>query len=79
MEENIEVITLDNGLDYIILDEISSDSNTYVYLANTNDENDLCIRKIELDNGEKFLVGLDDDKEFDKALSLYHHVHQNDQ
>ncbi|MBQ9011047.1 MAG: hypothetical protein IJ093_00145 [Bacilli bacterium] len=78
MEETIKIVTLDNNLDYSILDEISLNSDTYVYLANIEDETDFCIRKVKIEAGEKFLVGLDNDQEFDKALNLYYTVHKNE-
>ncbi len=65
MNEEIEVetIVLEDGLEYFIVDEIQS----YIFLANVNNPEDVCIRK---DVGEE-ITGLKDEQEVEYALSLY--------
>ncbi len=65
MEKEVElkVITLEDNQDYAIIDEIEG----YLYLANVNDQNDICIRK---DIGEE-IIGLENEEEFYKALNLF--------
>ena len=47
MDIEAEVVTLNDGLDYVILDEIMAHSNVYVYLSNTEDpRNFLCEKEI---------------------------------
>lgn len=62
-EIEVKVYKLEDGLEYAVLDEI----NNYVYLSNLENPEDVCIRK---DLGTE-LVGLDDEAEFNNALSLF--------
>ena len=78
MEEEIEVVTLENGLDYMVIDEIPNGSVTYVYLANVDDEKDTCIRKVTEVDGEDIINGLDSEDEFNKALLLFTKKHKKD-
>lgn len=72
----MKCIKLEDGLEYMVLDEIDSETNTYVYLSNIEDPEDFCIRKVENDKNEGLLVGLDSNEEFDKALLLYSEKNQ---
>lgn len=74
--EELEYITLENGKDYFIIDEITENDVTYLYLTNENDENDFCIRKMGKDNE---VIRLDNDIEFDKALLYFTKKHKNDE
>lgn len=78
MTEAINVITLEDGIEYAIIDEIEHDNKKYVYLTNVNNYEDFCIRKVILENTQQFLVGLDDDKEFDLALTLFAKNHKEE-
>jgi len=78
MEETVEVITLENGLDFMVLDEIASGAITYVYLANVDDERDTCVRKVTKENGKEMLNGLDSKEELEKALLLFAKKHKNE-
>jgi len=78
MTEVTNVITLEDGIDYAVIDEIKHNENTYIYLTNINDYEDFCIRKILVENNEQFIVGLDDDKEFDLALMLFAKNHKDE-
>ena len=64
--KEVEVITLENNKDYIVIDKIKDNDNEYIYLSNENDETDFCIRKHIGDN----LCGLENNEEFFKALEL---------
>ena len=74
---NIKSIKLEDGIEYMVLDEIDLDNNTYVYLTNVDDEEDFCIRKVDNTKNESMLVGLDTDNEFDKALLLFSKKYQD--
>ena len=67
--KELDVIKLEDGIEYAIVQKIEKNNNTYLYLTNIDDEKDFCIRKLIIQNGEEVLIGLDDDEEFDKALS----------
>jgi hypothetical protein len=74
---NIKSIKLEDGIEYMVLDEIDLDNNTYVYLTNVDDEEDFCIRKVDNTKNDSMLVGLDTDNEFDKALLLFSKKYQD--
>ena len=78
MEETVEIITLENGLDFMVIDEIASGAITYVYLANVDDERDTCVRKVTKENGKEMLNGLDSKEELEKALLLFAKKHKNE-
>lgn len=73
--EELEYIILENGRDYFIIDEITENNVTYLYLTNENDEKDFCIRKMGKDNE---VLKLDNDKEFDKALLYFTKKHKDE-
>ena len=56
MSEELETITLDDGLDYIVTDEFEIDGVKYIYLSNENDIASFCIRKMNTINGNEYLV-----------------------
>ena len=78
MVNNINVITLEDGIEYAIIEEIIHNDKKYVFLTNVNDYEDFCIRKVIVDENEEFLVGLDDDAEFDLALMLFAKNHKEE-
>lgn len=53
MDKEIEVVTLEDNLDYVILTEVNIDSNKYMVLSREDDPNVVAVRKviIEDDNG----------------------------
>ncbi len=71
MMENVEIITLEDNNDYIVTKEIIIDNVKYVFLTKSDDVASFCIRKINIINGEEFLVGLNDQDEFLKALKSF--------
>jgi len=65
--KEMEIVTLEDDNNYIIIDTIDK----YVYLASEDDKEYFGIRKIELENGEEYFSALDNEEEFNKALSLF--------
>ena len=61
-----DVINVD-GKDFFLIDTVDS----YVFYAEeANPENFLVLKEVSVsDNGEKYIVSLDDDHEFEKAIS----------
>ena len=70
-----DVVTLEDGLEYTILDEIDIDDNRYVYLSNEDDGQKFKIRKSQMVGNIEMYVGLDSDEEFDKALLYFTKKH----
>ena len=78
MTEATNIITLEDGIEYAVIAEITYNEQKYVYLTNINDYTDFCIRKVISENEQEFLVGLDDDKEFDLAVTLFAKEHKEE-
>lgn len=66
MEKELECIILENNKEYAVLEKINKNNTYYMYLFNTEDVKDFCIRKLV----ENKLCGLDSDEEFDEALLM---------
>lgn len=64
------VASLD-GKDYIEVDTIDINNNTYVYLVNEKDEKDYTIKKITYENDKSFYEPLDNEEEFEIALLIF--------
>jgi len=60
-------VKLDNK-DYLIKDKIKLDNIYYYFLINTNNINEVIIRK---ENKDKELVSLKDEEEFNKIMKLF--------
>ncbi|MBQ6494450.1 MAG: DUF1292 domain-containing protein [Bacilli bacterium] len=56
------------GKDYFLVSEI----NNYVYYAEEANPKNFIILKEIIDDDEEYIVSLDDDKEYDKALALFY-------
>lgn len=69
MEKELEIIQLDNGLEYIVLDEIHYKTNKYLFLANYSNPEDIMIRKM-LINDDSSLLAVDD-LEFDVVFATF--------
>jgi len=66
MEREFDCIVLEDNLEYAIIDRIKYKENEYIYLTNTLNVKDFCIRKLK---GEA-LTGLDNTEEFEFDLNL---------
>lgn len=61
----METIILDDGIEYVVIDEKTINDTLYTLFANINDSTDICFRKtVAEEDGEEYYVGLDDEKEF---------------
>lgn len=67
----MESVTLENGNQYVIVNEITDDKNCYVYMTNLNDRKDFCVRKSVKQNEKEYFVGLKDEEELKYALKLF--------
>ena len=65
-------IVLENGCEYVAIDKIKKDNVDYIYLVNSKDDEDFCIRKQIIQDNKNYLVGLDNDLEFEMALKIYY-------
>lgn len=75
----MNLITLENNQDYIILSTIELKDNKYFVLVNELNDKDLCIRKVILNKDNKeVLVKLDSNEEFYKVLSMFNNINRKD-
>lgn len=70
MENEIETVKI-KGINYIILDRIDLNNNTYVYLVNEDDEEDFFVNKIIKKDDKDFLTGLDSEDEVKAVIQAY--------
>lgn len=76
MELEVNIIKLEDGIDYVIVDAIQTEENKYLFLANKLDETDVCIRKIIKKDTKEYLIKLDNDDEFEDILTLFNLKHR---
>lgn len=56
MDKEIEVVTLEDNLDYVILTEVNIDSNKYMVLSREEDHNVVVVRKVIIEDGNEYLT-----------------------
>lgn len=76
MELEVNVIKLENNLEYIIVDTIENNSNKYLFLSNKDDSNDACIRKVIEKDGKEFLRKLETEEELEDVIVLFSQKHE---
>ena len=72
MDKEIEVVALEDNLDYVILMELSIDNNKYVVLSREDDPNVVVVRKIINENNKEYLVKVSKEVE-DKVKEKFVH------
>ena len=78
MNENIEVVTLEDGKDYMVTAELEINNIKYLFLTNEEDVADFCLRKINTINNNEYLVGLIDKEEVIKVLQEFTNKFKNE-
>ena len=70
MNYNIDDVIKFKNSEYLILDIIKKEENTYLYLINNNEYlNDVSITKVTNNNGEALYSCIDNDEEFEYVLN----------
>ena len=59
-----------DGIDYLVLEKIVNDGETYLYLANSNDPEDIMCRKIDK-NDTDYIIPLENEEEVLKVINLF--------
>lgn len=72
MDKEIEVVALEDNLDYVILMELSIDNNKYMVLSREDDPNVVAVRKIINENSKEYLVKVSKEVE-DKVKEKFVH------
>jgi len=68
---DVNIITLENGEEYIVIDSIEYNNSKYLVLANEENDLDMAIRKVILENGVEYLVKLDSEDEYSEVMSAF--------
>lgn len=63
MDKEIEVVTLEDNFDYVILMEVSIDGNKYMVLSKEDNPNIVVVRKIINEDGNEYLVKVNKETE----------------
>lgn len=69
MDEMIKTITF-NDVEYYILDKINYNDVIYFFFVNSNDMDDIIVRKVITENNGFYLSQLEE-KEFDEVMEIY--------
>mgnify|MGYP004539968267 CR=1 FL=1 len=72
MDKEIELVTLEDNLDYVILMELSIDNNKYMVLSREDDPNVVVVRKIINENNKEYSVKVSKEVE-DKVKEKFVH------
>ena len=78
MNENIEVVTLEDGKDYMVTAELEINNIKYLFLTNEDDVADFCLRKINTINNNEYIDGLNDKEEVIKVLQEFTNKFKNE-
>ena len=70
-EEEYNVVTLSNGVEYTEVYRLTNNGKTYSFLSNLDDIEDFCIKKVIKKGDKEVVIGLDDENEFNRALALF--------
>lgn len=66
MEKELEYIVLENNIEYAVVEKIKKSDYYYMYLFNSKNVKDFCIRKLKNNK----LYGLSNNEEFDEAILM---------
>lgn len=69
--EEVNTVILENGLEYMEIDELTCDDKVYVLLVNCKNVKDSCIRWVKVTNNQEYLCKIKDELEYDKVLKLF--------
>lgn len=70
-EMEIKILDIDNKK-YFLVDSISNQEKFYHYFSNLKDNHDILVMTDKIEDDNDFYVSIDDDDEFDYALSLFY-------
>lgn len=67
----IDTVIIENK-EYYIVQKFIIQNNTYYMLISTINEKDMIIRRLTIENGKEYLVGLVDEEEFNLVINEYY-------
>jgi len=69
--DEVNVVVLENGLEYMEIDELVYNETKYILLANYKNVKDSCIRKICVKDNQEYFCKIKDDNELKTVLNLF--------
>ena len=72
---DINIITLEDGEEYLIIDTIVNKNDKYLLLAQEKQRYDFSIRKIIKKEDKEYLIKLDNELEFEEIITLFNNKH----
>lgn len=64
----VNVVTLEDGKDYIIISALENDLGKYLFLSEEGNEKNFVIRKIVEEEGQEYLTKLSNKDEYDQVM-----------
>ena len=68
---DLDILTLENNKDYIVIDTLVNEDNKYLFLVNKEDDNDIVIRKVIKKEDGEYVIKLDNEDEFEEVMYLF--------
>ena len=75
---NIDVIKLENGKEYGIIDTIIHNNSNYLVLSNVLDNADFCVRKVINKEGREVIIKLNNQNEFEEIMEMFYNKHRGE-
>ncbi len=75
---DIDIVTLEDGKEYEVIDAISNKGNNYLVLLNKMADKNFCLRKVLKEDNEEYMVKLDNKNEFTEVMELFYSKHKGD-
>ena len=70
------IITLENGKNYAVIDTLEDNANKYLFFVNENDGIDVGVRKVVKKDNKEYITKLDSKEELEKVMLLYHEKYE---
>ena len=74
----LDFITLENNIDYAVVDTLMINDNKYLFLAKENDKTDVTIRKVIVKDNKEYITKLDSDDEFANVMDGFIKKHRTE-
>ena len=74
----LDYITLENNIDYAVVDTLVVDNNKYLFLVNENNEKDIVVRKVIKKADKEFVTKLDTNEEFESLMNEFLNKHKKE-
>ncbi len=70
------IITLEDGKNYVVIDTLEDNANKYLFFVNENDGIDVGVRKVVNKDSKEYITKLDSREELEKVMLLYHEKYE---